>query len=208
MRIDFIADVVCPWCYLGWRRLQKALDLRPDVEAQVYWRPFMLDPSLPETGVDRREYMAKKFRDPERAKAIGEALAQAAAEDGIVMRLSEIPISPNTGAAHRLIRWAQRTGRQDAVLEGVLKAYFTDLRDIGDPEVLAEIGEAAGLEKLMLLQLLASDEDRDTIANEHNIATRAGVTGVPFMIFDNKTAVAGAETPEAIAAAIDQALAS
>lgn len=205
MQIDFIADVVCPWCYLGWRRLEKALAMRPDLQATVTWRPYQLDPTLPEEGVDRKHYYAAKFPDPERREAGAKVLNAAAAEDGISWNLAEIPISPNTNAAHRLIRWAQGEGLQGPVLEGVLAAYFTELRDIGDPVVLADIGEKAGLDRMRLLQLFSEGVDKETVAREHFQAHQAGVSGVPFMIFDGKIAVSGAEPPERLVKAIDKA---
>ena len=167
MQIDFIADVVCPWCYLGWVRLEKALALRPDVKATIIWRPYQLDPSLPDEGVDRHAYMAAKFPDAERRQAIGEALTAAAAEDGIVMNLADIPISPNTNAAHRLIRWAQAQGLQQPVLMAVLAAYFTQGRDIGDPLVLADIARQAGMDDVLVLKRLSEDTDKQAIAREH-----------------------------------------
>lgn len=206
MQIDFIADVVCPWCYLGWRRLEKALALRPDLKATVTWRPYQLDPTLPEEGVDRHNYMAAKFPNSERRAEIGKVLDQAAAEDGISWNLADIPVSPNTNAAHRLIRWAQGEGLQGPVLEGVLAAYFTQLRDIGDPVVLADIGEKAGMDRLRLLQAFSEGVDKDAVSREHFQAHQAGVSGVPFMIFDGKIAVSGAEPPERLVKAIDKAL--
>ena len=205
MQIDFIADVVCPWCYLGWRRLEQALAMRPDLQATVTWRPYQLDPTLPEEGVDRKAYYAAKFPDPERREAGAKVLNAAAAEDGITWNLAEIPVSPNTNAAHRLIRWAQGEGLQGPVLEGVLAAYFTELRDIGDPVVLADIGEKAGLDRMRLLQLFSEGVDKDTVAREHFQAHQAGVSGVPFMIFGGKIAVSGAEPPERLVKAIDKA---
>ncbi|HEX6858958.1 MAG TPA: DsbA family oxidoreductase [Caulobacteraceae bacterium] len=206
LQIDFIADVVCPWCYLGWRRLEKAIALRPDVQATVVWRPYQLDPSIPEEGVDRRSYMAAKFADPVRRDAMLEALNNAAAEDGIELKLADIPISPNTNAAHRLIRWAQGQGLQEPVLEAVLRAYFTELKDIGDPLVLADIAEANGMDRLAVLKLLSEGADKDAVSHEHMMAVRAGVSGVPFMIFGGKVAASGAEAPERLAMAIDKAL--
>jgi predicted DsbA family dithiol-disulfide isomerase len=206
MQIDFIADVVCPWCYLGWRRLEKALAMRPDLEATVTWRPYQLDPTLPEEGVDRKAYYAAKFPDPERREAGARVLNAAAAEDGITWNLADIPVSPNTNAAHRLIRWAQGEGLQGPVLEGVLAAYFTQLRDIGDPVVLADIGEKAGMDRMRLLQLFSDGTDKDAVAREHFQAHQAGVSGVPFMIFDGKLAVSGAEPAERLVKAIDKAL--
>jgi predicted DsbA family dithiol-disulfide isomerase len=206
LKIDFIADVVCPWCYIGLRRLEKALALRPDIQAEIVWRPYQLDPTLPEEGVDRAAYMAAKFTDPERRAEMGRVLAGEAALDGLDLKLGDIPISPNTNAAHRLIRWAQVQGLQQPVLEAVLKAYFTDLRDIGDPVVLADIAEAAGMDRLDVLQKLSEGVDKDQIAHDHGTAIEAGVTGVPFTIFAGKFAVVGAQSPERLLKAIDKAM--
>jgi predicted DsbA family dithiol-disulfide isomerase len=206
--IDVVADVVCPWCYLGWRRLKSALALRPDVEAKLIWRPYQLDPTLPEEGVDRKQYMASKFRDPEKLKAVHAALVEGGAEEGIRFDFEAIEFSPNTNAAHRLIRWALTAGAQDQVVEALFKAYFTDGLDIGDPMVLGDIAEAAGMERLVVLQLLSEGADKEAVAREHAMAVQGGVTGVPFAIFAGKVAVVGAESPERITQAIDQALGS
>ena len=115
LKIDFIADVVCPWCYIGWERLKLALGQRPGVRTEVLWRPFQLDPAIPEEGVDRAKYMAAKFPDPERRAAALEVLDREAASVGLKLNLSEIPVSPNTNAAHRVIRWAQTVGLQQQV---------------------------------------------------------------------------------------------
>ncbi len=206
MQIDFIADVVCPWCYLGWRRLHKALAMRPDIQAQVVWRPYQLNPQLPEEGVDREAYYNARFPDRERRAAVTQVLNESAAEDGIQWNLGSAPVMPNTNAAHRLIRWAQTAGCQEAVLEGVLAAYFTDGKDIGDPVVLADIGAEAGMDRLIILKLLSEGADKDTITREHMMAHEAGVSGVPFMIFDGKIAVSGAEPPERLVKALDKAV--
>ena len=207
LHIDFIADVVCPWCYIGWRRLEQALAMRPDVAAEVVWRPYQLDPSIPEEGVDRRAYMEAKFgSDPDRRKAMLEALNEAASGVGLDLRLADIPISPNTNAAHRLIRWAQGQGLQQPVLEAVLRAYFVELKDIGDPVVLADLAETAGMERMTVLRLLSEGADKDAVTREHMMAVQGGVTGVPFMIFGGKVAAVGAEAPERLAMAIDKAL--
>lgn len=205
MIVDVVADVVCPWCYLGWRRIKTALAMRPDLKATVVWRPYQLDPTLPEEGVDRKAYMAAKFKDPERLKASHDALVAGGAEDGIVFNFGVIEKSPNTNAAHRLIRWALTAGVQDAVVEALFEAYFTHGRDIGDPTVLADIAESAGMERLVVLQLLSEGADKESVTREHSMAVQGGVTGVPFAIFAGKVAVVGAETPERILEAIDQA---
>jgi predicted DsbA family dithiol-disulfide isomerase len=206
MIVDVVADVVCPWCYLGWRRVKAAVALRPDIEAKLIWRPYQLDPTLPEEGVDRRAYMAAKFKDPQRLKAVHEALVSGGADDGITFNFEIIDKSPNTNAAHRLIRWALTAGVQDAVVEGLFAAYFTQGLDIGDPMVLADIAEAAGMERLVVLQLLSEGADKESVTREHSMAVQGGVTGVPYVIFGGKVAVVGAESPERIAEAIDQAL--
>jgi len=180
--------------------------MRPDVQAEIVWRPYQLDPSIPEEGTDRKAYMAAKFRDPDRLKVVSEALKEAAAEEGLDLKLADIPISPNTNAAHRLIRWAQGQGLQERVLEGVLRAYFTELKDIGDPVVLADIAEANGMDRMTVLKLLSEGADKDAVAREHMMAVQAGVTGVPFMIFGGKVAAVGAEAPEQLVMAIDKAL--
>jgi predicted DsbA family dithiol-disulfide isomerase len=206
--IDVVADVVCPWCYLGWRRLKSAVALRPDVETKLIWRPYQLDPTLPEEGVDRKAYMANKFKDPDKLKAVHAALVEGGAEEGIAFNFEAIEIAPNTNAAHRLIRWALTAGAQDEVVEALFKAYFEQGLDIGDPMVLADVAEAAGMERLVVLQLLSEGADKEAVAREHAMAVQGGVTGVPFAIFAGKVAVVGAETPERIVQAIDQALAS
>lgn len=203
--IDVVADVVCPWCYLGWRRLKAAAALRPNLTIQRQWRPYLLDPEIPEGGVDRRLYMARKFPDADRRAAIAKALIQAAQEDDISLRLDQITISPNTSAAHRLIRWAQGFGVQDVVVERIFSAYFTEGQDIGTPEVLAEIGQDAGMNPLLILQLLANGADADAVARDHAIAVRGGITGAPFMIFGQQFSVMGAEPPEKLVRAIDTA---
>ena len=203
--IDVVADVVCPWCYLGWRRLKTAAAMRPDLSIELVWRPFLLDPQIPEGGVDRHAYMAKKFPDASRRSAIGQALTEAAREDGVTLHLDKISISPNTSAAHRLIRWAQGHGAQDAIVEGLFAAYFTDGRDIGAPETLADIGASGGMNPLLILELLSNGSDADAVARDHAIAVRGGITGAPFMIFGQQFSVMGAESPEKLVRAIDTA---
>jgi predicted DsbA family dithiol-disulfide isomerase len=204
--IDVVADVVCPWCYLGWRRVKSAVALRPDVEPLIVWRPYQLDPSLPEQGVDRKAYMAGKFKDALKLKAVHTALAEAGAEEGIVFDFEVIERAPNTSAAHRLIRWAHGAGKQEAVVEALFAAYFTQGLDIGDPMVLADIADAAGMDPVVILRLLSEGADKEVIAREHGMAVQGGITGVPFAIFGGKLAVVGAESPENIAEAIDKAL--
>lgn len=204
--IDFVADPVCPWCYLGWARLKAALAQRPDLEPQVAWRAYQLDPTIPAAGVDRKAYMKAKFGDPARMAMMTQRLNEAAAEAGLDMRFDDIPIRPNTNAAHRLIRWAQAEGKGDAAAEAVMRAYWSELKDIGDHDVLADLAAGIGMDRAQVLARLDSDEDRLTIDQEHNAAIRMGVQGVPFTIFAGRLAVSGAEPPERLLSAIEQAM--
>lgn len=204
--IDFVADPVCPWCYLGWARLKAALTQRSDLVPTVTWRAYQLDPTIPEAGVDRKAYMAAKFGDPARMAMMSQRLSEAAAEAGLTMRFDDIALRPNTNAAHRLIRWAQAEGKGIAAAEAVMQAYWTDLKDIGDFAVLAELAEGVGMDRAAVLARLRSGEDREAIDQEHAAAARMGVSGVPFTIFANRLAVSGAEPPERLLLAIEKAL--
>lgn len=207
MDIDYVADVVCPWCYVGWARLKRALALRPDVEARIRWRPYQLNPELPEEGVDRKTLMAAKFgADPHRLGQIQQALMQQAAEDGLQLRFPEIEKSPNTNAAHRLIVWAGMEGKAAEAAEAVMHAYWTELRDIGDPEVLADIAAEHGMDRNVIARRFAEGAGKAFVDEACETAARSGVQGVPFMIFGDRVAVSGAHAPEELVRAVDKAL--
>ena len=207
MPIDYVADVVCPWCYVGWARLQRALELRPGVRAMIRWRPYQLDPDLPEEGTPRKALMAAKFgADPERLAAVHQSLIQQASDAGLDLKPGEIDKSPNSNAAHRLIVWAEQDGCGPAVAEAVMRAYWTDLADIGDPAVLADIGAAHGMDREVIARRFGEGAGKDFIRQACEAATRSGVQGVPFMIFADRVAVSGAHPPEQLALAIDKAL--
>jgi predicted DsbA family dithiol-disulfide isomerase len=207
MTVDFVADVVCPWCYLGWARLKKTFDLRPGVTPQVRWRPYQLNPELPEEGMGRKALMEAKFgADPERLSAMQGALTSAAAEDGLELKFDQIEKSPNTNAAHRLIVWASLEGKGAQAAEAVMRAYWTEGRDIGDPLVLADIGANLGMDRDTLVQRFADGAGKDFVNQACEQAQRSGVQGVPFMIFADKVAVSGAHPPQDLVRAIDKAL--
>lgn len=208
MKIDFIADLVCPWCYLGWRALVQAMERRPGVAFDLHWRAYQLDPSVPEGGVDRAAYMATRYPNRERMAGVHAALKGMAAEVGAPLKTEAITVTPNTSAAHRLIRWAGEAGQASPVIDALFSAYFVDGRDIGDPVVLAEIGETAGLPRLLVLQRLSEGVDAGAVAVEHRTAAEAGVTGVPFVLFGERFGVAGAQSPERYLLAIDKLAAS
>lgn len=207
VRIDIVSDVMCPWCYIGKRRLERATALLGGgVAVEVNWRPFQLDPTLPPEGKDRRRYLEEKFGSPERAAEIYSAVREAGEAEGIPFDFEAIRVSANTLDAHRLIRWAGEVGRvmQDQVVEILFGKYFTEGADLGDHRVLAEVAEEAGLDRTVVETKLKSDLDRDTVRAEVNQAARMGVSGVPCFILDGKYAVSGAQAPDVLAGAIRQ----
>ncbi|MCW5724786.1 MAG: DsbA family oxidoreductase [Maricaulaceae bacterium] len=209
--VDLVADFVCPWCWLGWRNWVKAQKLAPEIRAETTWRPHELDPTVPKQGKPYKDYMRARFAgaDADRYKQMREYLEAAAPEAGIAFRFDEIEIRPNTLAAHRLMRWARGQGAEtaDAVAEGLFAAYFRDLKDIGDAQILAQIGGAAGMDPGVIADLLATDRDEKDVRDEIAFFRRLGVTGVPTYIFGGRFAVPGAAAPDALAEALKEATA-
>jgi predicted DsbA family dithiol-disulfide isomerase len=199
---------VCPWCFIGKRRLARALAMRPDVPVEVFWRPYRLDPTVPREGVDRRAYLKAKFGDTPRSAAMGEAIRSEGAGEGIVFAFDKIAKTPNTLDSHRLIRWAAGAGVQDAVVERLFKAYFVEGRDIGDPPVLSDIAGKAGMNASLVSELLARDSDLAEVEREAGMANQMGISGVPTFIFDSKFMISGAREPEILARIIDKAMAT
>jgi predicted DsbA family dithiol-disulfide isomerase len=204
MQIDIVSDTVCPWCFIGKRRLEKALAQRPEMAFQISWRAYRLDAQVPPEGVDRKAYMRAKFGDNPQAKAMGDALRQAGANEGIDFQFDSIEKRPNTTDSHRLIRWAATAGVQDDVVERLFRAYFEQGRDIGSSAVLTEIASEADMDVDLVEQLLASDADRELIEREDALAHQMGISGVPTFIFANKFMLQGAQDPEAIVKVIDK----
>ena len=204
LTIEVVSDVVCPWCYLGEKRLELALaDEAGPVELR--WRPFQLDPTIPQGGLDRAEYMERKFGKSGRLQAAHDNLTRLGAEIGATFVFDTIQRAPNTLDAHRLIRWAAGAGKQRAVVDRLFHAYFTEGQDIGDPIVLTKIAETCGLDADLVASLLAGDSDRDAVRREIAEAQELGVTGVPFFIFGGKLAVSGAQDVETLREAMRQA---
>ncbi len=206
LQIDIISDVMCPWCLVGKRRFEKALAMRPDIAVDVRWRPFLLDPTIPSTGIDRQEYLSNKFGGPDRAREIYRTIEQAGEDEGIPFAFDKIKRSPNTIDAHRVIRWASNEGCQDAVVERLFEMFFIEGLDIGDRAVLREASVEAGMDEKLVTRLLATEEDRDLVEKEVALAREMGVNGVPCFIVGNKYVVMGAEQPETIVGALDRAL--
>ena len=205
--IDVVSDVVCPWCFIGAQRLQQALSQCTDIQTHVRWRPFQLDPSLPADGLDRATYMASKF-GPERMAEIHAHLEQIGAELGIAFAFDKISRSPNTLNAHRLIRWADEAGVQDAIVSSLFQSYFEEGLDIGDSSILAFIAGKAGMDSDLVAARLETDMDVESIRSEIAEAGRIGVSGVPFFILAQKLAVSGAQPSEVLMDAIRQAMAA
>ena len=203
MQIDVISDTVCPWCFIGKRRLARAMAMRPDIGFDVRWRPFRLDPTIPREGLDRKAYLHAKFGDGGLVEA-HRMLTAEGAKEGIVFAFDAIARSPNTLDSHRLIRWAEMAGVQDEVVERLFIAYFENGEDIGDIRVLADIADISGMDGVEIAQRLESDEDRQLVEREDQIAHEMGVTGVPAMIFGNRLAVSGAREPELLVSVIDR----
>jgi predicted DsbA family dithiol-disulfide isomerase len=195
--IDIVSDTVCPWCYVGKRRLEAALARLPeDLDVFVAWRPFQLNPDLPKQGADRREHLERKFGGRDGAKRVYDAINQAGDSVDIAFAFHDIDRQPNTVDSHRLIDRAGQLGEQDAVVEGLFKAYFLDGRDIGDIDTLVDVAGEAGLDRDETRAYLESDEDVERIRAEDEMARKMGVTGVPCFILNRKYAVSGAQEPE------------
>ncbi|KCZ50446.1 DsbA family oxidoreductase [Hyphomonas pacifica] len=200
--IEMVSDLVCPWCWLGKRRIEGAIALTPDVDVQLIFRPYELDPSVPAGGVDYKEYMREKFgsdEGKERASAMRQALIDYGQEEGIPYQFDKITRRPNSFDAHRLVRWAQGQEQGSAAKEALFKAFFHDGRDIGDHEVLVDIAGQIALDQKIVADLLATDADVENVRNEANLFRQMGVTGVPTYIANRQFAAQGAETSEKLA---------
>ena len=206
MQIDFISDTVCPWCFIGKRRLARAMAQRPNVIFDVRFRPFRLDPTLPKGGLDRQAYLAARFGKNGGIEDAQTIIAAEGAKEGIAFDFPAIRRAPNTIDSHRLIRWAALTGAQDEVVERLFAAYFENGEDIGDIRILADIADVCGMDGAQIADMLESDQDIALVEREDQLAREMGVTGVPAMIFANKVAVSGAREPEVLTMVIDKAL--
>ncbi|MDQ0315668.1 DsbA family oxidoreductase [Amorphus orientalis] len=202
--IDTISDVMCPWCFIGKRRLERAIAQLPEIDIEVNWRPFQLDPTLPPEGKDRQAYLEEKFGGPEEAEQVYDQIREAGEAEGIPFAFEKIARSPNTIDAHRVIRWAGIEGVQTPLVERLFSLYFLEGADIGAHETLIQAAREAGMDPAVVEQLLSSDADRGAVEEEISVAQQIGVTGVPCFIVDNRYAVLGAQDASVIADAIRQ----
>ena len=196
MQIDIISDTICPWCYVGKRRLERALKERPELDVAIEWHAFQLNPEMPIEGVDRETYMMRKFGSEQRVTEIFDSIAAAGRQEGIPFAFDRIARTPNTVNSHRLIRWAEPAGCQDAVVELLFRRYFEQGKDIGAIDVLVQIAVEAGLESADAERFLSGTDGAEDVRAENMAAHRLGISGVPCFIFEKKYAVSGAQEPE------------
>ena len=211
LTIDIVSDIVCPWCYIGKRKLEAALALpgAADLPAvELRWHPFQLNPDIPAEGISRKQYLEDKFGGPQRAAEIYERVRAAGRGAGLELQLDRITLQPNTLAAHALIAFAQQAGSVVAsdVKERLLKAYFVDNRFIGSADVLAEIAREAGLDAQAAHAFVTDPLALQAVAQADAQARRIGVNGVPFFIFNQKLSISGAQDPATLLAAMQQAV--
>jgi predicted DsbA family dithiol-disulfide isomerase len=195
MQIDIVSDTVCPWCFIGKRRLERALQARPDLEVQIGWRPFQLNPDMPLEGMPRQDYLAKKFGGNARADKIYDTIRATGLEEGIAFDFGRIGRAPNTIASHRLIRWAATSGVQHQVVELIFDRYFVRGEDISSAAVLTAIAREAGMDADLVAELLAGDADVELVRSEDQVARELGIAGVPCFIIERKYAISGAQDP-------------
>lgn len=205
LTIEVYSDVVCPWCYIGKRRLEQALDtVKGRNQARVIWHPFQLNPTMPQAGMDRRVYLEAKFGGPGELKAIQDRVATVGVSAGIDFAFSRIERTPNTFDAHRLIWFARQYGRQDEVVEELFHGYFTEGLHVGQAEMLVALAVRAGLDGENVGRLLQADEGVDAVRQEEARGHQLGIRGVPYFLLNGKTAVSGAQPVETFVSAIEQ----
>src|SRR6201992_798525 len=204
LTIDIVSDVVCPWCYIGKRRIENALALVQDIPVEVHWRPFFLNSWVPRDGIGRDEYLTAKFGSPEAYKGIAGRGVTAAGEEGLTYHPELVKRQPNTIDCHRLIHWAEAKGKSAEMKQRLMELYFRDGGDLTDVNVLVQAAADCGLDAEEIRRRLATDEDVALISAQAKEAADKGISGVPTYVFAQKYAVSGAKPPEQLAAAIRQ----
>jgi predicted DsbA family dithiol-disulfide isomerase len=204
VHIDVVSDVVCPWCYIGKRRLEEAIALTPDVNVSINWRAYFLNPWIPREGIDRQTYLETKFGSVERYAVIAERIASAAALEDLVYNSGKISRQPNTLDCHRLILWSRSATDPGQVKQRLMELYFAEGADLSDAKVLIQAAVDCGMDRDLVRRLLASDAEVDRIQGDANSAKEAGIDGVPCFIFGGSVIVTGAQSPEYLASAIER----
>jgi predicted DsbA family dithiol-disulfide isomerase len=208
--VDVVSDVVCPWCFIGQKRLDKAVAAAGNVDVHIRWRPFQLDPTIPPQGKDRREYMLAKFGSDERIREIHARIEPLGEAEGISFAFDAIRVAPNTLDAHRLIRWAGAAGEavQNRLVRRLFQLNFEEGVNIGDHAVLVEAAREAGMDASVVASLLPTDADVEAVRTEIATASRMGISGVPCFLLEGKYAVMGAQDADTLADAIRQVAAA
>ena len=196
IKLDIMSDPICPWCYIGKAHLDRALEAHPNHPFVIEWHPFQLNPEMPAEGMDRRAYLEAKFGGKEGAVRAYAPVVENAEKAGLKIDFEGMQRTPNTLDAHRLIHWAGIEGKQTAAVSALFKAYFVEARDIGDPEVLADIADTIDMDASVVLRLLGTDADREDIAARDAHSRSMGVNSVPTFIVAQQHAVPGAQPPE------------
>ena len=204
VHIDVISDVVCPWCFIGKRRLEMAIALVPDIAVDINWRPYFLNPWIPREGIDRQTYLETKFGSAERYGVIAERVAAAAAMDGLLYASDIITRQPNTLDCHRLILWSRSATDPGRMKQRLMELYFSEGGDLTDPKTLIQAAIDCGMDADLVRRLLASDADVDRVEGDANAAKEAGIDGVPCFVIGGSDIVTGAQSPEYLASAIER----
>jgi len=205
--IDMVSDVVCPWCFIGKRRLEKAVALTPDVPVEVHYHPYFLNDWIPRDGISRADYLTRKFGSVDAYRGMASRVAEAAAQEGLTYAVDRIARQPNTLDSHRLIHWAEQQGKAPAMKQRLMDLYFTEGADLTDRAVLLRAAGDVGLDTDEVRAGLASDRDVAEVAQKAQAAKEAGINGVPTFIVGGRYAVSGAQAPEALAQVIREAAA-
>ncbi len=206
LTVDIVSDIVCPWCFIGKRRLESALAMAPDLDIDLRWRPFQLDSTIPPGGISRQDYMDRKF-GPERAATVHDRVRTIGAEIGIPFAFEKITRSPNTLDAHRLLGWALEAGCQELLKERLMQLYFVEGADVGDHGVLARAAADCGMNENDVRRRLSSEEDVEAVRAEIDRIHNLGVNGVPFFIIASKYGLSGAQPAETLVEAMRRAVA-
>jgi predicted DsbA family dithiol-disulfide isomerase len=196
IQIDLFSDVICPWCFIGKRRLERALKERPEVKVNINWRAFQLNPDMPRLGMSRESYLETKFGGPERAKSIYDNIRKAGKSEGLDFKFEKIKQTPNTVLAHRLIAWSKQLHMADKVVEALFSAYFFEGQDISSIETLNELVEGLDINAKYFVEYINTEEGASEVSSETKYAYENGITGVPCFIFNKKYALSGAQEPE------------
>ena len=204
--IEVVSDVVCPWCFIGKRRLEKAIASRPDLSVEVHFRPYFLNDWVPREGISRTEYLTTKFGSVERYNQNAQRIVGVAASEGLTYAPEKIQRQPNTTDCHRLIAWANAEGKEARMKQRLMDLYFTEGADLTDRETLVKAAAEVGLDGTRVRELLAGDTDVEHITQAAESAKRAGIDGVPFFIFNGVLAVSGAQSPEYLVSAMEQSI--